>query len=333
MEQRMQAIGFRQYGGAEVLESLSVPKPALSPDTVLIRVIAASVNPSDALFRSGTLRKFLKLELPFVPGLDVAGVVTEVGSAVQRFRPGDAVYAMLPNTRMGGYAEFAAVTEFSVAHCPPNLTFAEAAAIPTAALTALQALRDQAHVKSDSEILINGASGGVGSFAVQIAKLLGAHVTATCSGCNIELVRRLGADIVIDYTKMDITAGEPRYNVVFDAVGVYPFRRWKSLLRPLGTLVTVNFIFGNLLQKLLARFDANRRQLKSLLVQPNGTDLELLNQWVVSGKLHPVIDKCYPLAEAAEAHRYSETKRVRGKLVLLIDEQHADKTPHDSPPY
>jgi NADPH:quinone reductase-like Zn-dependent oxidoreductase len=325
MEQRMRAIGFSQYGGADVLETLNAAKPTISAETVLIRVIASGVNPSDPLFRSGALRNFVRLKLPFIPGLDVAGIVAEVGSAVTRFRPGDAVYAMLPNTRMGGYAEYAAVAQSSVAHCPANLTFVEAAAIPCAALTALQALRDQARVKSGLHVLINGASGGVGSFAVQIAKAFGAHVSATCSGRNIEFVRSLGADEVIDYTQIDITAGKPNYEVIFDAVGVYPFGKWKLMLRPRGTLVTVNFIFGNPLQKLLARFDANHRQLKSLLVQPNGADLEMLNQWIISGKLRPIIDQCYPLAEAAEAHRYSETKRVRGKLVLLVDEQKANQ--------
>jgi NADPH:quinone reductase-like Zn-dependent oxidoreductase len=267
---------------------------------------------------------FVRLKLPFIPGLDIAGIVAEVGSAVTGFRAGDAVYAMLPNTTMGGYAEYAAVAESNVAHLPSNLTFTEAAAIPCAALTALQALRDEAQVKPETRVLIYGASGGVGSFAVQIAKTLGAHVTALCGGRNVEFVGSLGADEVIDYTQTDIMAEKKRHDVVFDAVGVYPFGKWKRILHPRGTLVTVNPILGNPIQKLLARFDTDRRQLKSLLVQPSGTDLEILNDWIASGKLRPIIDQCYPLAKAAEAHRYSETKRVRGKLVLIVDQQQAN---------
>ncbi|MBC8099533.1 MAG: NAD(P)-dependent alcohol dehydrogenase [Armatimonadetes bacterium] len=317
----MRAVGFRQYGAAEVLETLDMPKPSVDQNSVLIRVVAASVNPSDPLFRSGALKLFIRIKLPFVPGLDVAGVVEAVGSAVTRFRPGDAVYAMLPNTTMGGYAEYAAMPESSVAPLPTALTFSEAASLPCAAMTALQALRDEAQLKLGMSVLVNGASGGVGMFGVQIAKLLGAHVTATCSTRNLEFVRGLGADVVLDYTQTDITAGGAQYDIVFDAVGVLPFGKAKAVIRPGGVMVTVNFLFASPPQKFLARFDRQRRQLKALLVKPVGADLETLNAWIAAGKLRTTIDTTYAFTREAvmTAHQYSESKRVRGKLVLTLD--------------
>lgn len=323
----MHAVGFCRYGSPEVLEALDLAQPSLTPTSVLIRVVAAGVNPSDPLFRSGGLRFFVRIKMPFVPGLDIVGIVEEVGSAVTHFRPGDAVYAMLPNTTMGGYAEYAAVDVKSVAPLPSHLTFSEAAAVPCAALTALQALRDVVSITSGTKVLINGASGGVGSFGVQIAKALGAHVTAVCSTRNIDFVRGLGADDVIDYSQTDVTAVKSRYEVVFDAVGLYPFAKWKKLLNPRGPLVTVNPIIGNPLQKFLTRFDRKGRQLKSLFVEPKGSDLESLNVWIESGMVRPFIDQCYPLNQAAAAHQYSETKRVRGKPVLIVDEAFANQKP------
>ena len=325
MNKTMQAVGFQKYGGAEVLETLQLPMPSIKSDELLIRIVATGVNPSDPLFRSGGLKYFVRIKLPFVPGLDVAGVIEDVGTNVNEFQRGDAVYAMLPNTTMGGYAEYVAVAATSVAHAPENLTFSETAALPCAALTALQALRDDANLTSDTKILINGASGGVGSFAVQIAKALGAYVTATCSTKNVEFVRTLGADEVIDYTQTDIPALTTRYDVIFDADGTQSFATWKVLLNRNGIMVTVNPILGNPILKFLSRFDGQGRRLKSLLVKPSGADLHILNQWVLADKLKPVIDASYPLEQAADAHRYSETKRVRGKLVLIVDQSLANQ--------
>ena len=316
----MEAVGFRHYGPAEVLEPLEVERPPVEPDTVLIRVAAAGVNPADTLLRSGRLRLATRSKLPFVPGADVAGLVESVGPAVTRFRPGDAVYAMLPSTAGGGYAEYAAVVESGVAPAPPGLSLAEAAAVPLTGLTALQALRDKANLGTDDHALINGASGGVGTFAVQIAKVMGARVTAASSGRNVELVRGLGADEVIDYTRQDVTAGGKSYDVVFDAVNVLSARRSRRALRNDGVFVTVNPLIGMLSPGWLARFRGGRR-VESVFVQPNGADLETIGAWISSGRVSPVIDRSYALSEAAEAHRYSESKRVRGKLVLVVDER------------
>jgi NADPH:quinone reductase-like Zn-dependent oxidoreductase len=319
LNRTMGAVGFGRYGPAEVLEPLEVERPALGPDTVLIRVAAAGVNPADWLLRSGRLRFATRSKLPFVPGADVAGVVEDVGSAVTRFRPGDAVYAMLPSTAGGGYAEYAAVTEGDVAPAPPGLSLAEAAAVPLTALTALQALRDRAGLAEGDHVLINGASGGVGTFAVQIAKVMGARVTAVSSGRNAALVRGLGADEVIDYTKRDVTVGDARYDVVFDAVNVFSVWRALRVLRENGVFVTVNPLTGMLSPGWLARFRGGRR-VESVFVQPGG-DLEVVGGWISSGDVRPVVDRSYPLSDAAAAHRYSESKRACGKLVLVVDER------------
>lgn len=325
MNTTMQAVGFRRYGSADVLEQLQVPRPTLTDTSVLIRVVAASVNPADWRFRSGQFRFVIRLKLPFVPGADVAGIVEAVGSAVTGFRPGDAVYAMLPTALGGGYAEYAVATEDQVARMPRNLSFTEAAAVPLTALTALQALRDKAELQSGAHVLINGASGGVGTFAVQIAKALGAHVTAVCSGRNADFVRQLGADAVLDYTQQHVTAGEPCYDVIFDAVNTLAFRSARQALRPNGILVTVNPIAEKLSPRWLARFRGGRH-LRSLLVQPSSSDLETLTTWLETRRIRPIIDHCYPLLDAADAHRSSETMRARGKLVLIVDQQTASTT-------
>jgi len=253
-----------------------------------------------------------------VPGSDVAGVVEELGAAVVDFRAGDAVYAMLPALAGGGYARYVAVSARDVAPMPSNLAFEEAAAVPLAALTALQALRDRADLQPGAHILINGASGGVGSFAVQIAKAMGARVTATCSERNVALVRELGADAVIDYTRTDILTGETRYDVVFDAANAHSPWRWHRVVNAGGIVVTVNPLYDTPPLKWLARLGG---RVQSLLVQPSGTDLAAIGRWIAAGALRPLIDRSYPVADVVEAHRYSETGRVRGKLVLVVDEQ------------
>jgi NADPH:quinone reductase-like Zn-dependent oxidoreductase len=325
MDNMMRAIGFRRYGPAEVLEEFDVPRPVVMHDSVLIRVAAAGVNPADWRFRSGQFRFGLRLKLPFVPGSDIAGIVEQVGSAVKGFRPGDAVYAMLPTTTGGGYAEYAVASESLVAHMPNNITFAEAASVPLTALTALQALRDVAVLEPGMRVLINGASGGVGWFAVQIAKVFGARVTAVCSGKNMDVVRRLGVDEVLDYTKANITVGEAQYHVIFDAVNAHPFRRWQRRLRPGGQVVTVNPLAGKIRPRWLSYFQSGRR-LKSVFVQPSGADLTTLGRWIAARHVRSLIDASYPLANAVAAHRYSETQRVRGKLVLVVDPSLASQT-------
>jgi NADPH:quinone reductase-like Zn-dependent oxidoreductase len=324
LSQKMRAMGLRRYGPPEVLEALEVERPEPGPDGVLIRVAAAGVNPADCLLRSGGLRFVARQKMPFVPGADVAGVVEDVGPDVTRFGVGDPVYAMLPSTAGGGYAGYAVASEGSVAAIPPCLTFGEAAAVPLAALTALQALRDKAGLAAGARVLVNGASGGVGTFAVQISRAIGARVTGVTSGRNADLVRGLGADEVLGYTQEDIISGEARYDVVFDAVNVLAFRRARRVLKPNGVFVTVNPFIGRLSPGWLARFRDGKR-IESLLVRPDGGDLDRIGAWISSGEVWPVIDRSYPLADAVEAHLYSESRRARGKIVLVVDEKLAAK--------
>ncbi len=315
----MRAIAFRNYGAPDVLEVMAMPRPTPKADQIVIRVAAAGVNPSDWLLREGRFKAFIRLRLPFIPGADVAGVVEEVGSAVGDFQKGDAVYAMIPTRFGGGYAEYVAVDAKWAGRMPSTLSFAEAAAVPLTALTALQALQSKAKLRAGEHILINGASGGVGTFAVQIAKALGARVTATSSARNIELVRSrsLGADQVIDYSAQPVTAARNAYHVVFDAVNKIKLRDGLPMLNAGGRFVSVNPILGNP----IAQFAARRkgRGAYSVVVQPNVNDLKMITGWIEGRKVCPSIDRTYPLAQAAEAQRYSATERVRGKLVLLVD--------------
>jgi len=316
----MRAVGLRRYGPPEVLETLEVERPEPGPDGVLIRVAAGGVNPADCLLRSGGLRFVARQKMPFVPGADVAGVVEATGPDVTRFGAGDPVYTMLPNTSGGGYAEYAVAAEAAVAAVPPGLTLGQAAGVPLAALTALQALRDRAGLTAGASLLVNGASGGVGTFAVQISRAMGARVTAAASGSNADLVRGLGADEVLDYTREDVTGGEARYDVVFDAVNVLPFRKARRVLRPNGVFVTVNPFIGRLSPGWLARLRDGKR-IKSILVRTSGGDLEQIGAWISAGEVRPVIDRSYPLADAATAHRRSESRRAQGKLVLVVNEK------------
>ena len=315
----MKAIGFHRFGPPEVLEMLEVPEPKVTSTSVLIRVAAASVNPGDWQIRNGRFRFFIRSKLPFIPGADVAGIVETVGSAVTRFKAGDAVYAMLPLAAGGGYAEYAVADEQLVAAIPSNISLKEAAAVPLVALTALQALRDKARLQTRSQLLINGASGGVGLFAIQIGKILGARVTAVCSERNAELVHSIGADEVLDYTRADVTVGKTPYDVVFDARDNHSFWQWQRIVKRNGVLVSVNPVLRNPLTQLL--FTLRGQRIESVFVQASGTDLETLSKWIATGQLRPIIDKYYPFADAVEAHRYSETKRARGKLVLLVNEE------------
>ncbi len=322
LDEKMRAVGIRRYGPPEALETLEVERPEVGRDSVLIRVAAAGVNPADCLLRSGGLRFVARQKMPFVPGADVAGVVEAAGPNVTRFRVGDPVYAVLPNTAGGGYAEYAVAAEGAVAVMPSGLAFDEAAGVPLAALTALQALRDEANLAAGDHVLVNGASGGVGTFAVQISRAMGARVTAVASGRNADLVSGLGADEFLDYTREDATAGKARYDAVFDAVNVLSFRKARRVLKPNGVFVTVNPFIGRLSPGWLSRFRGGRR-IRSFLVRSDGADLEKLGAWIEAGEVRPVIERSYPLADAAEAHRRSESRRSRGKLVLVVDEEPA----------
>jgi NADPH:quinone reductase-like Zn-dependent oxidoreductase len=323
----MRAVVHRCYGSADVLHIEAIERPPLKADEVLVQVHAASVNPLDWHFMRGTpylvrLDEGIGQPADAQLGVDFAGTVVAVGSAVQRFKVGDAVFG----GRDGAFAEYVAVHEQrALAHKPDNVSFEQAAAVPIAGITALQALRDKGHVHAREKVLINGASGGVGTFAVQIAKAYGAEVTGVCSTHNLELVRSLGADHVIDYTRDDFTHLGERYELIIDTVGSHPLLEYRRVLTPDGTLVIVggpstgNWLgpLATPLRAILLRPFISQR-FEPFLAELSAADLEVLAQLMQTGKLTAVIDRRYPLAQAAAAMRYVEAGHAHGKVVLSV---------------
>jgi NADPH:quinone reductase-like Zn-dependent oxidoreductase len=318
----MKAVLIRQFGPPDVMRIEEIEEPRISRNQVLIRVHYSSVNPVDWKIRNGSLRLLSGSQFPMRLGFDVAGEVVETASSVTRFKKGDRVFGMLAFRLRGAYAEYVAAGESNLALIPENLDFKDAAAIPLAALTAYQALHYKGKIKSGDTVLVNGASGGVGSFAVQIAKAAGTHVTAICGTDNIELVRSLGADTIIDYRKEDFTRQPDKYDIIFDVVGKRTFFGIRKCLTRSGRYITTlpnkpADILGFFLSPLLALFGYGRKA-TFINVQPKGSDLAILGLLVQQGKLCPLIDRVYPLEEIREAHAYSETGHARGKIVIRI---------------
>ncbi len=315
----MKAIVQHEYGSPDVLQLQDVDRPTVGDDDVLIRVHAAGVNPADWHYMTGTPNLiriggggFSKPKRS-IPGLDLAGRVEAVGKNVGGFEPGDDVFG--ENKR--GYAEYAVAPEERLVLKPANLSFEEAAAVPIAALTALQALRDKAQVQPGQKVLINGASGGVGTFAVQIAKSLGAEVTGVCSTRNVEMVRSIGADHVIDYTKEDFTQDGKRHDVILDTVGTRSLSDLKRVLIEKGIYVGIGGPKTSL--RLLGRMPMfGSQKMVSMLAKQTEEDLVVLSGLLESGEMTPVIDRTYPLSETPEALRYLGEGHVRGKVVIAI---------------
>ncbi|MBD2665733.1 quinone oxidoreductase [Richelia sinica FACHB-800] len=312
----MKAVVIRQYGSPEVLQYEDVAQPTIKPDQVLVKIHASSVNPIDWKIRKGMLKLITGNKFPKILGFDLAGEVVEVGSQVTRFQAGDAVYG---NAGLGGgaYAEYAAVGEKYLAPKPNNMSYEEAAAVPGGALTALQALRDLGKIQSGHRVLINGAGGGVGSFGVQIAKALGAEVTGVCSGNKLELVKSLGADLVIDYTQQDFTDGNVQYDIILDAVAKRAFGNCKRVLTPQGVYISTLPIPEVIVQSVLTSVLPGQKA-KLVFENPNSQDLIYLQGLIEAGKIRAVIDRIYPLAELAAAHAYSESERAGGKIAIAI---------------
>jgi len=312
---------YERYGGPEVLEVRDLEPPRPEDDEVLVRVRAAAVNPVDWKIRRGSLRPFASARFPMIPGSDLAGEVLETGSAVTRFQPGDAIYAMLQPAVGGACAERAVVPADAAGGKPDNLSFEEAAAVPLAALTALQALRDKGRIAPGMRVLVNGGSGGVGSFAIQIAKRMETEVTAVASGRNLDLLRALGADRAIDYQREDFTRRQQVWDVVLDTVSTHPFREVAHVLSPEGRYIHLQPTPGGFLLVLatrLAGLFGFRKRAETLLVQPRGPELEELKEWIGEGHLRPVLHGVYPLNEIARAHTESESGHARGKIVLSL---------------
>jgi NADPH:quinone reductase-like Zn-dependent oxidoreductase len=314
----MKAILYRRYGPPEVLEYTDIPEPQIRADQILIKVHATSVNPVDWKFRNGK-PKIPFLRLPRIPGSDIAGVVVQVGKSAGRFQPGEGVFAMLSPFSGGGCAEYAAVAGRKAAFKPRNLNFEEAAAVPIAALAAIQALRDHGKIRRGHRVLINGASGGVGSFAVQIAKAHGAAVTAVTSRKNADFVRELGADDVIDYTTEDFTKSGTYFDIILDAVGNRSFSSCEPVLNPKGIYITTVPNLDTILQ-LVIKYLLPGKQARLVNVRARASDLGILTEWIEAGKIRPRIDKIFPLSKTAEAQAYSETGHARGKIVIKVGE-------------
>ena len=322
----MRAIVQRCYGSPEVLESADVDRPVVGDDDVLVRVRAASVHPGDYFLMTGepyVVRLAFGLRRPRhpIPGRDLAGVVAAVGKDVADLQPGDEVFGW---STTGTLAEYACVPADQLVRTPANLSAGQAAAVPTSGLTALQALRDIAHVQPGQAVLITGASGGVGTFAVQIAKALGAVVTGVCSTRNMELVRSVGADHVIDYTRTDFTRTGLRYDVIFDSMEAQSLSEVRRALTPTGTLIP-NSGRGGLwvgplgrIVKARARSLFTRQTLRPFTSVGKRQDLLDLAELLEAAQLTPVIDRTYPLSQAAEALRYVGAGHTRGKVVISV---------------
>jgi len=334
----MKAVIYDTYGSPDVLEVTEIGQPEARDDQVLVRVRAASVNPADWHFMRGLpylVRMINGLRRPrkaTVLGSDLAGQVEAVGKNVTRFRPGDEVFgrtraAHRPDRRTevatGGCAEYACVSEDLLGLKPASLTFEQAAAVPLAALTALQALRDKGGVQPGQKVLINGASGGVGTFAVQIAKSFGAEVTGVCSAPNVDMVRSIGADQVIDYTQQDFTKSGQRYDLILDN-GDRSLPDLRRALARKGTLVVIGGSAGRWIDGLgrankaraLSPFVSQR--LRPFLTKWSKQDLHAVSDLIEAGKVTPVIDQTYPLSQAREAMRYLEGGHARGKIVIIV---------------
>ncbi|MFH5802834.1 NAD(P)-dependent alcohol dehydrogenase [Alienimonas sp. DA493] len=313
----MRAIVFRDYGGPDVLELSERPEPEYGGDEVLIRVAAASVNPIDARLRAGEMKWMLPGGFPRIPGYDVAGTVVAAGDRTD-FRPGERVVAFLDHLYGGAYAELAVCSADSMIPLRDGVPFDEAAAIPLAASTALQSLRDHGKMESGDRVLINGASGGVGAFAVQIAAAYGATVTAVAGGDNEQFVRDLGAAEFLDYKQSDFTQSDQKWDVIFDAAGKSSFEQAKAVLTEDGRYVTTEPSLKNAAVSLLSW--PRDQQSKVMLAQSRAEDLTELMRLYDAGQLKVTIARRFPLAEAAAAHRMLENDSFRGKIVLTVEE-------------
>jgi NADPH:quinone reductase-like Zn-dependent oxidoreductase len=318
----MRAATIDRYGSPDVIDVTEIDRPSVRPDEVLIAVRAASVNPYDWHMMTGTplivrLQGGIRAPKTKVLGVDVAGVVEAVGADITRFSVGDEVFG----GAAGGFADYVTVKDDTLVVKPDNITFGEAAAVPVAALTAVQGLRDHGGIERGQKVLVNGAAGGVGTYAVQLAKHFGAEVTGVCSTRNLDMVRDLGADHVVDYTTADFTAlGE--YDLILDNVGNRKIGHYKRCLTPTGTYVVVGGPKGRVLGpvkhmiKAIVGFKFGKRRAVTFIAKHTRSDMELFGDLLAAGEIRSVIDTVYPLAETANGLRHLETGHARGKIII-----------------
>lgn len=313
----MKTVTYNKYGGPDILEITGTDKPELPDNKLLVKVKASSVNPVDYKVRRGDMKILTGKKFPKSAGSDFAGVVEETGSAVEEYRKGDNVYGFINPMKGGAYSEYVIADPKNVSYKPDKLSFEEAASMPVAALTALQSLCYLGNVKEGSSVLINGATGGVGSFAVQIAKVLGAEVTGICSGKNMELCKKLGAGRVYDYSKNDLDGSEKRFDVFFDAAAKSTFSKSKRFLKKKGIFVTTVPGFNVILNKLF-NFIPFKKKSRFIMVKSSGVDLSLLKGFTVTEALKPVIEKVFPIEDIIDAFKMGESGNIKGKIVIRI---------------
>jgi len=332
----VKAFILDRYGSADRVRAGEMPAPELREDDVLVQVHAAGVNLLDSKIRNGEFRLILRYGLPLVLGHDVAGVVIRVGSRVRRFKPGDEVYARLADGRIGAFAEFSAIKEDDVAIKPKALTMEEAASISLVGLTAWQALIERASLKQGQKVLIHAGSGGVGTFAIQLAKHVGATVATTTSTANVDLVRRLGADVVIDYKKDDFADVLRDYDVVLHSLDKVMLEKSLRVLRPGGQLISISgppdaafarsigaswllrMIMGALSYGITAKAKRRQAQYSFLFMRANGGQLTEITSLIDDGIIRPVVDRVFPFSSTKEAMAYVEAGRAKGKVVVSV---------------
>ena len=325
----MKAIVYTEYGPPDVLHLKDVEKPAPKDNEILVKVHAASVNAYDwhlltadiflVRLMGGGLNKPKNTRL----GADIAGRVEAVGGNVKQFQPGDEVFGDIAGLGGGSFAEYVSVPESALALKPANLSFEQAAAVPMAAVTALQGLRDEGQIQPGQKVLINGASGGVGTFAVQIAKSFGAEVTAVCSTRNLDMARSLGADHVIDYTEEDFTQNGQLYDLILAVNGYHPISAYKRALTPEGIYVMAGGSMAQIFQAMLLgplMSITGDKKMGGVSAKPSQKDLIFLKELLETGKIVPVIDRRYPLSETAEALRYLGEGHARGKVIITLEQ-------------
>ena len=311
----MKAVVIHEYGGPEVLKYEDVPQPEPKQDQLRIHVIAAGVNPVDGMIRSGMFDKEGRRAFPVILGGDISGVVERVGSNITKFKSGDPVFAYVSLDNSGGYAQYAVVTEREAAPKPKSLTYVEAAAVPIVALTAWQALIDTAKLKAGQTVLIHGGSGGVGSFAIQIAKAHGAKVIATASAANQELLKQLGADVAIDYTKQNFENVAKDVDVVLDSIGK------DTLARSYGVVKKGGIIVSLVARPDPAELEKHGIRGEALSVDPNSDELSEIGKLIDEKKINVIVSQTFPLSEARKAQEQVATGHTRGKIVLKVADE------------
>jgi NADPH:quinone reductase-like Zn-dependent oxidoreductase len=332
----MKALVLKRYGGIDSLAFADVPRPTIKPDEILVHVHAAGLNPIDYMIPKGTFKPILKFDLPATMGSDLAGVVVEVGSRVNRFKVGDAVFASLFDLGTGSLAEYAAVPERAAAHKPANLDFVQAASIPMVGLTSWQAFNERAQLKPGQKVFVPAGSGGIGTFAIQLAKQLGAKVGTTTSTANVELVRSLGADEIVDYKKQEFEKTLRGYDAVLGTVRGDGLEKTLQIVKPGSSVVSLvgppdaafarargmNFlmklVFGLLSRKIIRLAQKRNARYSFMFVRPDGRQLGKIGEMLESSRIRPVIDKVFPFVNAKEGLAYLEQGRAKGKVVVQM---------------